>query len=257
MNSRTKKSISFGTSCMGRVNHIEQTYIDNIEIALDQDPNTKFVLLNYNSQDGLDMWVSDNLKKYIDTGVVKYLKNTTATEFSQARTKNITLKNGMHDIVCNLDADNRLTTRYMKKILRVWNDDTCRIGGNKGDVTEDDLVVSCPMPHVWGRLTMYKKTLIKLGGFNEQMRGWGGEDIDFIDRHKAMYKRGIRFMYHQGSHDIKNREVFEDIFGKEPVGEITNHEECRNGINKEMSKKNIERGLLVANQGMEWGVVDD
>jgi hypothetical protein len=252
-----RKSISFGTSCMGRIEHLEQTYIKNIETALDQDPDTKFVLLNYNSQDGMDKWVKSCLIKYIKKGIVKYLRNTTATEFSQSRTKNITLKHGLHEIVCNLDADNVITTRYMKKIIKVWNDPTCRIGGSGGIVTEDDLVISCPLPHVWGRLSMYKKTLITLGGFDEQMRGWGGEDIDFMNRHKATYKRGLRYMYHQGSHEIKKRDVFVDIFGHPPPGKSTNREENRNGINKTLSKSNMEKGILVANAGKQWGAVKD
>lgn len=251
-----RKSISFGTSCMGRLAHLEQTYIENIETALDQDPGTKFVLLNYNSQDGMDKWVKCNLIKYIKKGTVKYLRNTTATEFSQARTKNITLKHGLHEVVCNLDADNIITTRYMKKIIRVWNDDTCRIGGG-GVVTEDDVVVSCPMPHVFGRVSMYKKTLITMGGFDEQMRGWGGEDIDFYLRYRHLYKRGLRHMYHQGSHDISNRNVFEDIFGCPPSGKITNPEKNNNNINKAISNSNIEKGILVANAGKLWGEVKD
>ena len=63
-------------------------------------------------------------------------------------------------------------------------------------------------------------------------------------------------MYHQGSHDIHNKDVFRDIFGEAPKGEVTNHEINRNKENKEMSKKNIKEGKLIANEGKEWGKIE-
>ena len=67
-----KYKISFCTSCTKRLHHIKETFISNLENNIDYG-DIEFVLLNWNSQDGMNEWVQQNLKGYIDDGVVKYL----------------------------------------------------------------------------------------------------------------------------------------------------------------------------------------
>lgn len=165
-------SISFGTSCMGRLNHLRQTYIHNIETALSVDRNSKFVLLNYNSQDGMHEWVQNNLSTHIQKGTVKYLHTSTPQQFSQSHTKNITSKHADADIVCLLDADHFLTKYYVQQNLLFFNQDP------------DSHKISRPKAEggKGGRIVFEKKDFLEIGGFDERMKGWGHEDTDFYYR---------------------------------------------------------------------------
>ena len=168
-------SISFGTSCMGRLHHLQATYIKNIQTALNFDDSTKFVLLNYNSCDGMNEWVNDTLSDFIKSKVVKYLHTTKPQVFSQAITKNITMKAGSHDIVCNLDADNILSEKFLQKMNDTFLD--------KGPV----ILSGMRLKGIAGRIACRKEHLYQLKGFDETFEGWGAEDLDFVARFEKYY----------------------------------------------------------------------
>ena len=157
---------------MGRLNHLSQTYIHNIETALSVDHNSKFVLLNYNSQDGMREWVQENLSSYSQKGTLKYLRTSTPQEFSQSHTKNITSKHADSDIVCLLDADHFLTKYYVQQNLLFFNQES------------DSHKISRPKAEggKGGRTAFEKKDFLEIGGFDERMKGWGHEDTDFYYR---------------------------------------------------------------------------
>ena len=153
------KHVSFGTSCMGRLKHLQEFYINNIKTGLQVDPKTTFTLLNYNSKDGMHEWVMAELREYISNGIVKYIRTQKPSSFSQAHTKNVTMKNGNNDIVCNLDADNKLTEKYMNIVLNRFNsknEHTVIIPGKVG-----------PKSGLNGRVCCLKNDFITAGGFDE------------------------------------------------------------------------------------------
>lgn len=181
---------------MGRLNHLSQTYIHNIETALSVDCNSKFVLLNYNSQDGMHEWVQENLSNHIQKGALKYLHTSTPQEFSQAHTKNITSKHADADIVCLLDADHFLTKRYVQQNLLFFNQepDSHKISrpeaeGGKG-----------------GRIAFEKKDFLEIGGFDERMKGWGHEDSDFYYRFKNYFSNILELAPDLPDHSIIEHE---------------------------------------------------
>ncbi|KKL80749.1 hypothetical protein LCGC14_2001600, partial [marine sediment metagenome] len=55
-NIRKIYKISFCTTCMGRLYNLKETLPKNIE-ANGEYPNVEFVILDYNSSDGLGDWV--------------------------------------------------------------------------------------------------------------------------------------------------------------------------------------------------------
>ena len=59
-----KLKISFYTTCMGRLKHVKRTLPKNIEENKDYD-NCEFVILDYNSPDGLANWIVDNFKEHL------------------------------------------------------------------------------------------------------------------------------------------------------------------------------------------------
>ena len=217
--------ISFGTSCMGRLHHIKKTYLRNIKVALDTYDNCEFVLLNWNSRDGLDDWVKENLTEYIESGIVKYIHTTIPLKFSQAITKNITCKNASGDIVCVLDGDNRLKPKFISKIVEEFNCHEFPIFGSHG-------------AGVAGRMVCFKEHFLKIRGFDESLTKWGYEDCDFINRFKVYFDKHKYF-------NIKSL-----------AGSAIHHQgrpvNAKN--NKKISKKNESIGLSIVNTE-EWGVI--
>ena len=159
---------------MGRLEDLKETYIKNIELTLEANIEVEFVLLNWNSPDGLDKWVDQNLNEYMASGIVKYLVNTTATEFSQSKTKNTTLKNSTGDILCTLDADNTINSAFLD-ILKKHFIYSC-------DPKNPNPILQCRGGPMAGRMVFKRECFFKLKGFDESMTGWGGEDFDFVKR---------------------------------------------------------------------------
>jgi predicted glycosyltransferase involved in capsule biosynthesis len=168
------KTISFGTSCMGRRHHIEKTYLKNIETALKVHDKCEFILLNWNSQDGLDDWVQKNLTAYREKGIVKYLRTQKPQEFHQSRTKNITGKNATGHVVCHLDADNILVSKYIESILSEFKND-------------ENKLLKCNGGPLGGRMSCLRKSFVRLRGYDEAMTGWGHEDNDFVERFRTFF----------------------------------------------------------------------
>ena len=99
--------ISYCTTCMGRLNHLQKTYLKNIQNNIDYG-NIEFVLINYNSNDGLDEWAQKNLSKLIENGTVKYFLTKDPAHFHMAKAKNLAHRLATGQILVNLDADNYL-----------------------------------------------------------------------------------------------------------------------------------------------------
>lgn len=276
---KIKHGISFGTSCMNRTPHLDHVYINNIETALSVSDECRFVLLNYNSQDGMHKWVQSELKKYIEKGIVKYLHTTKPTTFSQAITKNIVTKHGLCDVVSTLDADNELTPMYVKALLQCYNQPetyytdkrewfktelACtpraqrrwRKSARKElvEASKHLLIHAAALPHVSGRVTCYKKDLLEIGGYDESMTGWGYEEVDFINRHKKYYKQDRILLVDNGFNQSEEYKTL--ILGNNNLSEIptTSHEETRrNDENRTISQNNINSNILVVNNGRMWG----
>lgn len=63
---------------MNRLSHLQETLPKNIhDNYLLGD--VEFVLLDYNSSDGLESWVKNDMKKYIDLGILSYYKTSQIT----------------------------------------------------------------------------------------------------------------------------------------------------------------------------------
>ena len=92
---------------MNRINFLKQTYLENIQEGLKY-PNIEFVLLNYNSKDGMDKWVREKLNKYIDKGLVRYFHTKESESYHMARAKNITGRLATGEIITWIDSDNFL-----------------------------------------------------------------------------------------------------------------------------------------------------
>ena len=233
-------AISFGTSCMNRLNHLKQTYVYNIKLALSVLPESKFVLLNYNSQDGMHEWVKRDLQTYIDAGIVLYLKTDKPKCFSQSHTKNITSLHSSCIINCFLDADNFLSQDYLAKNIDFF----------KSSTTDHKISRPRPFNGKGGRIMCLKKDFIEIGGMDESMTGWGYEDCDFVRRFENYFEEHQKLCC-----KVKKEHIIQHHSEDEKT-ELLIQQQKNIAISNdtyEKYKTNRDTAMLRVNQGKEWG----
>ncbi len=171
--------ISFCIICMNRLHHLQQTFLRNIQDNADYQ-DLQFILLDYNSQDGMDLWAKENLLDHIADGRVVYYKTFEPQAFSHSHAKNLAFRLADGDIVCNINADHFTGEGFGRYV-----NDTFTI--------DEDIVLTpidfhktkksfTPSKDVFGKVCVKKSNFLKVKGFDERMSNYGYEDYDFINR---------------------------------------------------------------------------
>ncbi len=232
-------SISFCVTCMNRLYHLRHTLKENIEGNSDYN-SMEFVLVNYNSGDGLNEWVKANLLEYIDKGLLNYYYTTIPKFFHASKAKNLAHKLAKNEIVCNLDGDNYTGKDYAFYINYLFN-----LHG-MGNVFH---FRKAPYWGTEGRIVMSKKNFHRLGGYDESFYPTGHQDHDLIFRAKKM---GLDYK----TIEVENFLRYLSNSTKEKSSglseEKVNYYELRDQ-NIEKSKKNLAEDRLVANVDEGWG----
>jgi glycosyltransferase involved in cell wall biosynthesis len=131
--------------------------------------DVEFVLLDYDSPDGLDEWVQSALVRYIDADALLFAKLRDQPVFKMAHAKNISHRLARGRIVCNLDADNFAEpgfAAFLKRTLAIPN----RYFRERGR-------------GISGRIACTKADFEAAGGYDEEFQfGWGWEDEEFCRR---------------------------------------------------------------------------
>jgi len=167
------KKISICTTCMGRTMHLKKTYLKNIKDNINY-PDIEFVLLNYGSKDDMEAWAKDNLSEYIDKGIVKYYHTDQPEKFHACKAKNLAHRLATGEILVNMDADNysgQDFAFYVNHTFKNSSSISCQFAG-KGFRFFD----TC------GRIALLKDQFDKVGGYNEALAPFAGEDIDLLKR---------------------------------------------------------------------------
>ena len=170
--------ISIVTTCMNRLVHLQSTILKNIQDNKEY-RNLEFILLNYNSKDGLDTWVYSNLMSYIETNRLVYLKYEDSEVFNLSHARNLAIKYSNGEIICCIDADNFTGANYVQFVKNKFN--------NHVDLFLTVDHTNSPSD-LFGRMCFRKKNHKDINGFDEKLKGHGFEDFDFINRLK---KKGL------------------------------------------------------------------
>lgn len=225
--------VSICTNCMGRTEDLKKTYIQNIEDNADY-KNTEFVLLNYGSKDDMDIWVFKNLLDYIKAGVLNYYRTNDPEFYSMTHSRNISFKVAKGDVVNNVDADHFTNPGFATRINELAN------------MFPKKAVFIKSRQKNRGRIGMFKKEFVELGGYDESILGYGFDDHDLLMR-----------AYHSGARIVK--------FGGEFYRITPGHQRHQQGNyqirdwrytqrrNSMLSLLNLYSKRYTANEGHHWG----
>ena len=164
------KQISFCITCMNRLKHLQETLEKNIldNFLVDE---VEFVVLDYNSQDGLEEWIAQSMMKYIEMGILVYYRTTEPAYYRRSHSRNMVFRLAEGEVVCNLDADNYLGRGFAEFMLKEFNN-------------KERLFYTSNLCYrdVFGRVCLERKEFVEARGYNEVFVGYGLEDVEFFNR---------------------------------------------------------------------------
>lgn len=175
------RNISFCTVCMNRLHHIKLTLPKNIRDNQDYN-NVEFVLLDYNSSDGLLEWVNQEMGEYLNSGILKYYRTEDFEYFDRSHSRNMMFKLASGDIICNIDADNYTGEGFAEYI------------NSEFDKNENIYIVADTkkryyfLRNAFGRFCVKKDAFLDIRGLDEEMKSYGSETVDFYER---LEKKGL------------------------------------------------------------------
>lgn len=196
----------------------------------------ELVILDYNSRDGLESWAQSELAGTIKDGLVNYYRTDVPSFFHMAHSKNIAHRVAMGDIVCNLDADNYLSTEFVEFVLNTFQHSNERL-----------FLAPQAYDGAYGRLVIPKYWFERLGGYDEDFEwGWGYEDDDLRHRartlgleEKTVPPDMVSSLEHSEEERVKNFKL------KDKAESKHRHET--------MSHQKRNNGMIIANVNRRWG----
>lgn len=163
--------ISFCTTSMNRLDHLKQTYLRNIDRS-ESYADAEFVLLDYNSQDGLEEWARNNLSEYIESGRVSFYRTDEPKYWVAAHAKNIAHKMASGDVLVNLDSDVMIPEGFCDYIRSAFNSERIVMAFESEDAQGNQ---GCA-----GLVAATRQDFYSVNGYDENIHlGWGYDDMNY------------------------------------------------------------------------------
>jgi len=237
--------ISFCITCKDRLFYLSQTLPLNILNSSDYFEK-EFILMDYNSQDGLYEWAKSNLHYWESKGIVKYLRTDKPKYFSAAHAKNIAHKNATGEILCNLDCDNFIRPGFCQYLEQIFKNPKVIFYSSSEDIFRNN---GC-----CGKIASTRETFYSVNGYDESASvnlGWGWDDVSF--RERAKRKNGLKDI----CCDLKYNLAIDH----------SNATRTQNFVEKNILKSQqdsikaltelVMNNCYVVNEDTNWGFVDD
>ena len=231
--------LSYCISIKNRKSHLIKTLPESVKNLLNLKGYLyEICICDYSSSDDLETYIKEflNLTPNIEIHykLIKYRHS-----YHHSRAKNISHKMASGDILINLDADNIVTTQYHKLIYKSFK--------NGADLVWPGISKYSVGGGI-GRIAIKKDIFLNLGGYDEEIVGWGYEDMDLLERVRCsgynvttIRDSTVRFIRHEDCYRYENTEE------KIPIN-----------ITAERNKKYIDNKLsnkeYISNIGRTWGV---
>jgi glycosyltransferase involved in cell wall biosynthesis len=207
-------------------------------------PNIELVIVNYNSPDGLSGWLSQNFADQLSSGKLVEVTVPKVHYFNHPHSRNVGLRAAHGEWVFFIDADCKPAPTLISHLLR-------RID-NLSDVFA---TIGTPAFGAVGSIFAKRQDLIDLGGYMEDLSGWGYEDGDLKDRLFLAGKEMFSFLP-KLLPSLDNTPLEKCMYLVPPFNiahEKENWQRDMYNRNYLLSKKYIEENGIVANKDKEWG----
>jgi hypothetical protein len=224
--------ISFCITILNRLPQLDNTLRINLD---NNDPQyCEFILVDFNSTDGLKKYIQSNFKNELKSGYLKYYFTDKLNYWHASIAKNTSHMLATGKYVVNLDCDNYTGLYGGKKLLEIHEQNENSI------IHQSDLIFGSGCN---GRISLSKEQFINIGGYNESFYPTGYNDPDLINRAEKFGLKYISWSNPNYNKAIKNTKE-ENI--KNCNNNFTWDE--MNKINQLQSDFNIEHNEYVANR---------
>jgi hypothetical protein len=207
--------VVFCTTCKDRTQHLELT----LPVNLKNNPDAKFVVVNYNSQDHFESYIRESHAAEIESGQLSVYRFTEPIPFRMAHAKNLAHRLGIlqgGDILVNLDADNLTGPGFAAYLAsQNWDNRFHYAIMKKGEMRRG----------ISGRIAATKDAYLLAGGYDEIYQHWGSDDKDF---HRRLNELGFtgesiprefldaithndKMRFREYPHLIKNPPAYDDV----------------------------------------------
>lgn len=157
--------ITYVTTCKGRRHHLERT----LPAALAQE-GVDWIVVDYGCPDGTADWIERDHPR------VKVVRVTDDPGFNLARARNLGAAAARSEWLAFLDADVLLAPGFFAQLLPRLAPGHYYLP-DAGD------------PNTWGSCVVEKSAFLAVGGYDEAIDSWGGEDNDL---YTMLSLRGLR-----------------------------------------------------------------
>ena len=234
-------TVSIITRCKGRKKDLQKT----LPLMLMQNYTlSEVIVVNYNSPDGLSKWMHEKYSKFIKAGKLIEVTVPDTNYFYHSHSRNVGLKAAKGDLVLFIDSDCQPVTNLLMHILQ-------RVGLGPNVFS----MIGFPSVGKSGTMLAKREDLIALGGFMDQLIGWGYEDGDMRDRlflyGKEMFSFFPNLVTAIGHNDYERWMYFNPPLNKNK--ENLNWKEIERDNNYRISKEYINQHGIIANKNKPWG----
>jgi predicted glycosyltransferase involved in capsule biosynthesis len=221
--------LSYCISIMNRLYQIEKTLRVNIDNSTD---NSEFIIVDYNSNDGLKEYIYNNFQTDISNGKLKYNFTDKIKYWHASICKNTTHMKASGKYLVNLDCDNFIGKNGDELILNTFLEN-----GDNIIISQTNNIVSSGNG---GRISITQDNFIQLGGYDESFYPMGYQDYDLIERANIFGLKYININKNNKAIINSKKESIKNIGIKMEYNKMNN-------MNKLLSKLNIDNNNLKVN----------
>lgn len=226
--------LSIITTCKGRKHHLVKTVPHNIGLKYPCD--FEYIVVDYGDQDRIFDWCKE--QQYSQLKSIKVLDDVEF--FDPSRARNFGAKIATKGILAFIDGDVFLTQKWIDEVLS-----SVLLG--KYDLAYCDYTEKAGSCLV--RSNFYK--LLK--GYNEQLKNWGYQDLDFYNRCVAKGAKVLKFNHNLIDVIVNTNEervanyANKQIVGRRPVSNNINSKIAKN--TKDVNKNGYALGKYTLYDG--------
>jgi len=191
---------------MNRLHHLQETLPMNVLDYADNE-NVEFVILDYNSTDGLELWMKNNLHSFASK--VVYYKTNQPQFYNRSHSRNMAFRLATGDVLINLDADNYAGKGFLEYIEKVFEQNQSVFMAPQDESLSD----------TFGKIGMAKVDFLTVRGYDEIIKGYGFEDNDIKNRLQNLGSKKVEYsqpaflkaITHTEEERIKNEFIYHHL----------------------------------------------